>query len=117
MPGAGFGASGAIGKGDGAEAAGMTGAARGWVRPASAFVGAAAGAGCGAAAGAAKAEGPGWAAAAEGGEAGAPPELPNGVNEMVVVAGFSGTAGAEAKPDAGAGAAGASTAGCAKGLA
>lgn len=113
MPRAGFGASGAIGKGDGAEAVGMTGAAKGWVRPASALVGAAAGAGCGAGAGAAKAGGLGLAAAG-GGEAGAPPELPNGVNEMVVVAGFSGV---EAKPDAGAGAAGASTAGCAKGLA
>lgn len=116
MPEAGFGASGAIGKGDGAEAVGMTGAAKGWGRPANALVGAAAGAGCGAGAGAAKAEGPGWAAAG-GGEAGAPPELPNGVNEMVVVADFSGAAGVEAKPDAGAGAAGASTAVCAKGLA
>lgn len=100
----------------------MTGAAKGWVRPANALVGAAAGAGCGAGAGAgaAKAEGPGWAAAG-GGEAGAPPELPNGVNEMVVVAGFSGAASAEAKPDAGAGTAaganGASLAGGAKALA
>lgn len=114
MPGAGFVASGAIGKGDGAATAGMTGAAKGWVRPANALVGAAAGAVFDA--GAAKAEGPGWAAAG-GGEAGAPPELPNGVNAMVVVADFSGAAVAEAKPDAGAGAAGASLAGGAKALA
>lgn len=78
---AGLGASVAIGKGEGAEATGMTGAAKGWVSPPRAPMG-------DAGAGTAKADGPELTATG-GGEAGAPPELPNGVKEMVVVAGFS----------------------------
>lgn len=95
MPGAGFGASGAIGNGDAAGAAGTTGAAKGWLKAPMApvgVVGAGAGVGTGAGATAAK------AGASEG--AGAPPELPKGVKEIVVVAGLSGAGAAGAAADA-----------------
>lgn len=93
MPGAGFGASGAIGNGDAAGAAGTTGAAKGWVKAPMAPVGVV-GADVGTGAGATAAK----AGAAEG--AGAPPELPKGVKEIVVVAGLSGAGAAGAAADA-----------------
>lgn len=93
MPGAGFGASGAIGNGDAAGAAGTTGAAKGWVKAPMAPVGVV-GADVGTGAGATAAK----AGASEG--AGAPPELPKGVKEIVVVAGLSGAGAAGAAADA-----------------